>query len=152
MGNMIQVLGVKKVLAQFKQAKHALDTGAEAGMKKAGLLVQRESMKEVPVDTGILRASSFTRKVKGKGARAIIAVGYTAAYAIFVHENTSALHGEDYNAAYAEEIADKKNKNFHSRGAGQKSKFLEDPFRRLKDEIERIIKAEIERHVRRTGL
>lgn len=48
----------------------------------SGLLIQREAQKKVPVETGNLRGSAYTqRSVKG------VEVGFSAEYAIFVHEN-----------------------------------------------------------------
>ena len=73
-----------------------------------------------------------------------VVVGYTAAYAVHVHENLEAAHGAAYNAKYADEIAqgqtvNKKGrvvkkrgwKGRTSRGPGQQAKFLEQPAREL---------------------
>lgn len=63
----------------------AVGKGVESGLKKAGLLLQATSQKMVPVDTGNLKASAFTRAT-GKGFETVVRVGYTAFYALFVHE------------------------------------------------------------------
>ena len=73
-----------------------------------------------------------------------VVVGYTAAYAVYVHENLEAAHGTAYNAKYAAEISqgqmvNKKGrvvkkkgwKGRTSRGPEQQAKFLEQPAREL---------------------
>ena len=42
-------------------------------------------------DTGNLRGSAFTRAT-GNGFETIVTVGYTASYAIYVHENLNSFH------------------------------------------------------------
>lgn len=63
-----------------------------------------------------------------------VVVGYTASYAVYVHENLEAAHGEAFNAKHAAEIAagagrKKGERRVMSRGAGQQAKFLEQPAR-----------------------
>ena len=140
MAQITSIKGTQAVLNKFKISESQIAKGAEVGLKKFGLLIQRESQKEVPVDQGVLKNSAFTRKAYGSGFNAVIIVGYTAYYAIFVHENLDAAHGEEYNQKHAEAISGsrerdtrgrftgvRKNKRWHNRGAGQKAKFLEDP-------------------------
>jgi hypothetical protein len=68
-----------------------------------------------------------------------VTVGYTAKYAIYVHEDLELRHGADYNAWYAEEIeAGIK----HARGENQQAKFLEQPFRQNRRKYLAIIRAE----------
>lgn len=55
------------------------------GLKTAGLFLQRQSQGLVPVDFGILKASAFTR-AEGEGFSTVVLVGYTAFYAMYVHE------------------------------------------------------------------
>jgi hypothetical protein len=69
-----------------------------------------------------------------------VVVGYTAAYAVYVHENLEAAHGAAYNAKHAAEISAGKTKSSKtkkgwkgatSRGPNQQAKFLEQPAREL---------------------
>jgi hypothetical protein len=71
-----------------------------------------------------------------------VIVGYTAAYAVYVHENLEAAHGQMYNAKYADEIAMTRAMKaakipkgsfteWHDRGPNQQAKFLEQPAREL---------------------
>lgn len=80
------ILGTKQVIANIRQKTVRMQAGYVTGLKLAGLFLQRESQKLVPVDTGNLKASAFTR-ASGIGFKAKVTVGYTAAYAIYVHEN-----------------------------------------------------------------
>lgn len=52
-------------------------------------------------------------------------VGYAASYAVAVHENLEAAHGEAFNVKHRGE------KGFTSRGPGQQAKYLEQPFREM---------------------
>jgi len=147
----IKVTGVSRVIGNLRRSYPLGGAGCERGMKISGLMVLRKSQKEVPVEFGPLKASGFTRNEgTGKGFNAIIAIGYTAAYSIFVHENMDNLHGEAFNAAYAKEIANPLSK-VHSRGPGQKSKFLEDPVKRSIAQIVSIITEETKKGFKRLG-
>jgi len=99
--------GVQEVLKNMKKAEKKKKKGLEIGLVKAGLLLQRASQQIVPVDTGALRASAFTRK-ENKGLKTSVRVGYTKNYAIFVHENLEANHAPGKTAKYLERPAREK--------------------------------------------
>lgn len=120
-----KIKGFDAILKKKKKQDQIIILNYGRGVKKAGLFLQRQSMKEVPVDKGPLRASAFTRAT-GSGKQIQVQVGYTAGYAIYVHENLDAAHGAAFNAKYRKEI---KEGRMRSRGAKQKAKFLEDPFK-----------------------
>jgi len=143
---MVHVTGVEGTIAKLRKAYPFAGKGCEVGLKRAGLLVQRESMKEVPVDTGNLRGSSFCRNVGGAGFSADVGVGYTASYAVFVHENMDAAHGEAFNKKYAEEIA---RETMNNRGPKQKAKFLEDPVKRLRRHVLLIVASAIREYIKK---
>lgn len=71
-----------------------------------------------------------------KDNEASVAVGFSAAYALFVHENLEAAHGAVYNEKYAEDIAAGRK---HSRGEAQQAKFLEQPLRENRSKYAKII-------------
>lgn len=120
MAGMIQVQGVSNLISKLKQKSDQFAKGTERGVIKAGLFLQRQSQLVVPVDTGNLRAGAFTRKEAGtSGFKTVVAVGYVAAYAIYVHENLDARHKP-----------------------GKIAKFLERPFRENKAKLLQIIKEE----------
>lgn len=84
-----------------------------AGLLEAGLQVQRVAQERTPVDTSNLKNSAFTRK---EGEMSVL-VGFSAAYAVYVHEDMEARHT-----------------------IGQ-AKFLESALRDNRDAILRIIQA-----------
>ncbi len=139
MAELVTITGLDVVLKNLKNVKPTLGVNVGRNLKRAGLFLQRASQKIVPVDKGILRASAFTRNVGGTGWKTDIVVGYTAAYAVYVHENLLAAHGRAFNIKHAAEIANKKNKSFRSRGENQQAKFLERPMRLFRNEMLGII-------------
>ena len=121
------IKGVKFVLANM-QKRRLKDAGkVNRVVRKATLILGRLSGQQVPVDENNLRPSRFER-VSGIGFATKGVVGYDTDYALFVHEDLDALHGEDYNEEYAAEIAEGTKDN---RGFGQKAKFLSDPMEGL---------------------
>jgi len=113
---MIHITGMSKVLANLKKSTLTTAAGVERGLKDAGLFLQRESQKIVPVDTSNLKGGAFTRNVGGKGFDANVVVGYVADYAVAVHEDLQAKHKP-----------------------GKQAKYLEQPAREKKDEVIEII-------------
>lgn len=91
MANVVRVTGIQQLAQKLKARKGHYATAFERGLKKGGLYLQRRSQKLVPIDTGALRNSAFTR-AKGAGFDVVVQVGYTSSYAIYVHENMSAHH------------------------------------------------------------
>ena len=125
------VEGVQQILSAAKQITKRLEAGVARGLKIGGLFLQRKSMEIVPVDQGNLRASSFTR-ASGRGFNTEVRVGYTAEYAVYVHENLDAAHGAEYNAKYGEGL----------RGNNQQAKFLEQPARQYAAQIGDLVREE----------
>lgn len=107
----------KKVLKEYSKEQARRFSNA---IKRATLLIQRESMQIVPVDLGPLRRSAG-HKFEGSGYKIIGSVFYTAAYAVYVHEIVSALHGSAYNAAYIREL---KGHEGEGRKRGKGGRFL----------------------------
>jgi hypothetical protein len=111
----------KSVFTKIERQGKQYRKGMDRGLKKAGLWLQRASQKIVPIDTGVLRASAFTR-AEGHGAGIKVTVGYTAEYAIYVHENLEARHRK-----------------------GKQAKYLEQPAREGRSEMRKIIRAEVKK-------
>lgn len=136
----LTVEGLDKVFANMKIAHSDMGKGVQRALKRAGALIMRESQKEVPVDTNILKPSAFIRP-KGSGFKTEVHVGYSGTdYAIWVHEDLSKAHGEAFNIKHADDIAKGLEK---PRGKGQKAKFLEDPVKRLKDKIIKMVRESV---------
>lgn len=84
-----------------RAAKERLGAAVRANLFRAGLFLQRESQKIVPVDTGALRASAVTR-AEGSGDTPSVVVSYSADYAVYVHENLETRHKPGKTAKYLE--------------------------------------------------
>lgn len=97
-------------------------------LKKSGLLLQRVSQKQVPVDSSNLKGSAFTR-ASGKGFRTSVNVGYTAKYALALHEGVGMrLHGEPRTGKRPDGT---QRKGSYWSPQGSRRKFLEIPARNL---------------------
>lgn len=88
MPNVNLITGVTRVLSNLRARHLIMANGTERGLKLAGLRLQRASQQLVPVEYGPLKASAFTRST-GIGFNTVVTVGYTAAYALHVHENVA---------------------------------------------------------------
>jgi hypothetical protein len=148
MANVNRVRGVAQILRNLEKSDKNIRSALRKALVKAGLFLQRESQKLVPVQTGNLKATAYTREVGLVGShKEAVQVGYTAAYAIYVHENLEAAHGAEFNVVHSEEIANAKGKGrkvWFNRGSDQQAKFLERPFRERRFEIRQIIDTEME--------
>lgn len=83
-----KVEGLEEINRNLNRQIAGIKGDVLAGLLAAGLLVQRDAQLHVPVDTGNLKASAYTRKKPDAPAnRPAVEVGFTAAYAVFVHEN-----------------------------------------------------------------
>lgn len=136
---------VKKFTEQLISTKMTTSKGLRRGLQKAGLALQRESMKIVPVQTGDLRESAFTR-TEGEGFGTRVVVGYTAKYALFVHEILDNAHGAEFNRKHASKIAAARGagrKVWFNRGVDQQAKFLEKPLREQRDRLMDIVELEV---------
>jgi len=158
---MIKITGMKGIISKLQKTKSRLNSSISRGLYKGGQYLQRESQKIVPVMTGNLRGTAFTRKISWDH----VTVGYTASYAAFVHENLNVAHGKAFNVKHAAEIAragrmtiSKSGRQVFKptggklmgtaaggmfpRGENQQAKFLERPMREKRNEILKIVAAE----------
>lgn len=144
----VTITGVNGVQQKIRVFGRDAEKKVERGLKKAALFLQRESMKLVPVQFGILRSTAFTR-AEGHGAKTRVIVGYTSQYAVYVHENLDATHGKAFNSKHADKIASAhtsaQRRVWFRRGPNQVAKFLEIPARTKQADLERIIKGEARR-------
>lgn len=77
------IRGVKQVLANLDQLQARKRTARRAALTRIGLKIKGDSLRLTPVDTGNLRSSSYTFVDRDQSVQ----IGYTSAYAPFVHEN-----------------------------------------------------------------
>src|ERR1044072_1838716 len=127
------IIGQAEVLANIGTSRQRAAAGLQRGLVKAGLRLQAESQKMVPVEYGPLKASAFTR-ADGTGFATIVTVGYTAAYAAYVHELVGMkLKGVPRPSGIGK----------YWDPAGAQAKFLEEPARRLGPSLQADILAEM---------
>lgn len=151
---MASVSDISAVKTKIRAVVNKKIAGMTRGLKTAGMLILRDSQKIVPVDYGPLKASGFVR-AKGANTKNVdVTVGYTAAYAVYVHEDLEKAHGSAFNIKYAAQLARAKELRKkkeggttgpfrHNRGENQQAKFLEKPFRDRKADVLAIVKAEM---------
>lgn len=100
----MSVQGVKAITKAFKAHEKAVFKGFRVGLLRAGLFLQRESQKLVPIDTGDLRRSADTREeIDTKAGTHAVTVSYGTNYALFVHENLEARHKPGRQAKFLEQ-------------------------------------------------
>lgn len=87
------IRGQGEILMNLKRYKNLTPEGVSKGLIAAGMFLQAESQRQVPVEYGILRASAYTRPIKTRGSTTVV-VGYGAKYALFVHEAPGVLRGK----------------------------------------------------------
>lgn len=123
------VAGINTITGNLRKRQAGLGTGLQRGLKMAGDYLLRESQKLVPVEYGNMKASGFS-KLTGRSFDSKVTVGYSDPNALVVHENVEmVLRGQPRPSGIAT--------YWHP---GQ-AKFLEEPARRLKDEMRAIIRA-----------
>jgi hypothetical protein len=80
-----KVVGLETVMRNLNAQIAQIKGDVLAGLMEAGLQVQRAAQQRVPVQTGNLKASAYTRK--DPSGRPQVQVGFSASYALWVHEN-----------------------------------------------------------------
>lgn len=77
----------------IEEAIKKLPQSVRAALYQEGLLVQKDSMRRTPVDTGVLRSTHNTELVEDGDIATKVTVGGSAApYAHKVHEDLEAFH------------------------------------------------------------
>ena len=98
----MSINGIIGLNSKLRRHQYATERGLRKGLLKAGLALQRESQKIVPIDTGVLRNSASTR-LEDWGFQSKAIVGYETDYAIYVHEDLEARHKPGKQAKYLEQ-------------------------------------------------
>jgi len=95
----LTLIGGKEFQQSLKTLAKKYPDRLARGLIRAGAFIQRESQKIVPVDTGALKGSAYTRK-SGTGRDIAVRVGYQQSYAIYVHEMLENYHKPGKTARY----------------------------------------------------
>lgn len=98
----VNITGVQEVINKLAESGRITGERLAQRMVVAGVFIQKESQKIVPIKTSVLKNSAYTRNVGGPGFDADIVVGYIPHYAVYVHENLQAKHAPGKEAKYLE--------------------------------------------------
>lgn len=79
------VEGLDEILGNLNRQIEGVKDRTVGGLLAAGLIIQGDAQKNVPVEYGNLRGSGYTRKAQHDPNA--VEVGFTSAYAVYVHEN-----------------------------------------------------------------
>lgn len=79
------IKGLNEIRRNFKRAQQKVDLNKRQALTRIGFIVKADAVRNAPVDTGNLRNSAYSEVMEDS-----VQVGFTADYAIFVHENLEA--------------------------------------------------------------
>lgn len=83
----MRVTGLNKVFRRLNRKIDRIKGYTEAGLTIAAMVVKSRSMELTPHDTGNLEGSAYTSPViKAPDGKLYVIIGYTADYALWVHE------------------------------------------------------------------
>lgn len=83
----IEVRGVQQTIDRLAKEGVRVKQGALRGLLAGSLMIQRRAQRKTPVEYGILRASAYTKRLRGGDVDTVV-IGYKAPYALWVHEKT----------------------------------------------------------------
>ena len=89
MSKKTELLGVEKVLQNLNKEAKRIGKHSMASLIRVMIFIRREMDPLIPIDTGNLRASFFNNPMR-TSMGPIIIFGFTANYAVHVHENIDA--------------------------------------------------------------
>lgn len=128
MARVRSITGVNRVLSNMKAAQNRDARTISRILTQTGYLIQKTSQKIVPVDSGNLKASAYTRRM-GLGFKSVVTVGYTAKYALYVHEQVGMrLKGLPRRGTRTDGTL---RKGYYWSPQGSMAKFLEIPARNV---------------------
>lgn len=97
--------GLSDVKAALKKVQSDMEKKKRTALNRIGVIIKADAVKMTPVDTANLRGSAY---IDIDGSEKVL-VGYTAAYAPYVHENLEARH-EIGEAKFLEKAVQKNQK------------------------------------------
>lgn len=122
----VKIDGTQDVLRGLVVAHEAARKALAGALFIEANNVMNESKEIVPVDTGYLRASGYVDLPREGPGGINVEMGYTAPYAIYVHENLNARHAP-----------------------GKQAKFLEQPLMKAQEGMPERVAAHIQRALKR---
>lgn len=82
----VDLLNIAKVMTKMRGAEKNVIGAFHGAMYLLGCDIASRAMRMCPVDTGYLRQSRYVTKPDGGGSYVEVEVGFSAPYAIYVHE------------------------------------------------------------------
>ena len=148
---LVPVLDTKDITNKIGKFQAGMGKAMEKALVKGGKLIYDESRRLCPVGiTGNLHASARQTK-EGSGLTSDVMVSYgtrndeKVTYAVYVHERIELAHGVDFNIKHAKKIAESPSPYYFNRRPQEQAKFLERPAREQKDNILKVIVAELKK-------
>lgn len=83
--------GLNKPSFRGQTVAERVGSGTSAGLMELGLKIERDAKRKTPVDTGKLKNSGYS-KPSGTWANPKVEVGFSADYALYVHEDLEVNH------------------------------------------------------------
>jgi hypothetical protein len=120
-----QILGVDELLRRMEQMPRVALEALKQAMRQELEAVLSLAKKKAPVDSGRLRASGYVTPPEIEGGVVLNGeVGFSAEYAVYVHEKTEARHvvGE---AKFLEKAINERSKGYAERLAARTRKLFE---------------------------
>lgn len=133
----VTLTGTGIVLKNIQDRHIAIADAVAAGLLLAGLELLRQSQLLAPVEFGNLKASGYVR-AQGTGLGTAVYVGYTAAYALLVHEKVGMILQGQLRQPSPPHIG----RYWDPQGQAQ-AKFLEAPFRTFKPTAIQIVGGQV---------
>lgn len=87
----IKITNLRQIKSAFNKSPVLMAKELDIAIKKTVLIIQGKSVRNTPVDTGRLRASTYSRFAPLRGE-----VGTNTNYDVFVHEGTRFMKGRPY--------------------------------------------------------
>jgi len=103
MSKIIRVNSLEEMRQSMRGFEQAYRDNAGMSLWQEVSLIMNESQDECPVEFGILKASGYVEDPQIIGGNASVKLGYSAEYAIYVHENLSAYHAPPTKAKFLED-------------------------------------------------
>lgn len=120
---MAKVTGLKDLIRNVEKAKKFERLAVAQAIYLEGQRIMRESVREVPVDTGRLRQSAYIQRPRIQGNPQLM-MGYGTKYALPVHERLEARH-ETGKAKYLEDPINRAKPGYAKRVAERARGLLE---------------------------
>lgn len=88
----IKLTGVKQMLDKIEKLRTGFKKEVEEALQVEALIELNEAKMRVPIDTGVLFDSGFVDYPKWSGDKVSVQIGFSASYAVYVHEDLQAFH------------------------------------------------------------